>query len=1016
MVDVRYLLPDFSIEDAVRIAREHFGIDSEARPLPGERDQNFHLTAPGGAEYVLKIANVAEEESVLDLQNRAMEHLAASAPAVLTSRLCRAQSGEAMVRVSGGAGGAHFVRLLTYVPGRLMASVRPHSRELLRSLGGMLAAIDRALLNFSHPAAQRILKWDLTHAGWIRDYLRHIENPARREIVVSLLNRFEDTVAPKLPMLRSSIIYNDANDYNILVHQDSSRHEVIGVIDFGDMVQSRTVCDLAVGMAYASLGKTDPLTAAAHVAVGYHAAFPLTDDELQALFYLYCIRICVTVTNSAYQRTVEPDNDYLVISEAPAWDTLGRIAKLDPEYAHLRLRHACGLPVSSHTDVVVNWLKSTARNPAPVVSVNLARESAVVDLSAGSGVIGNLAEIADVPALSRRIFDTIAEAGAAAGIGRYNEARVLTLPDVSRMEGNDGPEWRTVHLGIDVFLQPGEAVSAPFDAVIHSFANNPSRYDYGPTIVLEHQVQGTRYKFYTLYGHLSADSLNGLYAGRKVARGERIGSVGDSAVNGGWPPHLHFQIMTTMMEYQGDFPGNALPSLRDFWLDLCPDANLILRIPVQKLRDQHMSGEEISRLRSMHVGKNLSVSYSKPLQIVRGSMQYLIDEEGRAYLDTVNNVAHVGHCHPRVVRAAQRQSEVLNTNTRYLHENLARYAARLCALFPEPLRVCYFVCSGSEANELALRLARTFTGRRDIIVMEAGYHGNTTSLIDASAYKFDGPGGSGSPSWVHKVSLADPFRGKHRWVDPEAGLRYAQEIADAARRADESGGGVAAFLCEAMPGCGGQIVFPAGYLKDAYRRVRAAGGVCIADEVQTGFGRVGSHFWAFETQSVVPDIVTLGKPMGNGHPIGAVVTTPEIAAAFDNGMEYFNTYGGNPVSCTIGLAVLDVIRDEGLQERAATVGAYLARRLRDLMDIHPLIGDVRGAGLYLGVELVEDRATLTPAARQAAYVINRAREKGVLMSTDGPLHNVLKIKPPLVFSEANADFLAATLHSILQEL
>ena len=1016
MVNVRYRLPDFSTEEAARIARESFGISGEVRPLPGERDQNFHITGAGGAEYVLKIANIAEEESVLDLQNRAMEHLAVSAPSVQTSRLCRSQSGDAIVRVLNRDGDLHLVRLLTYVPGKLLALVRPHSAELLRSLGKVLGQIDRALLDFSHPAAQRSLKWDLQHAGWIRDYLQHIENPARREIVTSLLDRFENATAQKLPMLRTSVIYNDGNDYNILVHADPSRREVIGVIDFGDMVRSQTVCDLAVGMAYASLGKPDPLSAAAHVAGGFHSALPLTDDELLALFDLYCMRICVTVTNAAFQRMAEPDNDYLTISEAPAWDTLGRVSKLAPEVAHLRFRHACGLPVTSHTGIVVNWLKSSARNPAPVVSVNLARDSVVVDLGVGGHVLGNLAEATGVRALSRRILDFIAEAGASAGIGRYNEARVLTPPDASRMEGNDGPVWRTVHLGIDVFLQPGEAVFAPFDAAVHSFANNSSRFDYGPTIVLEHQVQGTRYKFYTLYGHLSLDSLDGLFAGRKVARGERIGFVGASDVNGGWPPHLHFQIITDMMGYQGDFPGNATPDLREFWLELCPDANMILRIPVQKLRDQRMNPDEIARLRALYTGRNLSVSYRKPLQIVRGSMQYLFDAEGRAYLDTVNNVAHVGHNHPRVVRAGQRQMETLNTNTRYLHEYLARYAERLCGLFPEPLRVCYFVCSGSEANELALRLARTRTGHRDIIVMEAGYHGNTTSLIDASSYKFDGLGGRGAPPWVHKVSLADPYRGKYRWNDAEAGAKYAQEIVDAARRAEESGGRVAAFLCEAMPGCGGQIVFPPGYLKEAYRNVRAAGGVCIADEVQTGFGRVGSHFWAFETQGVVPDVVTLGKPMGNGHPIGAVVTTQEIAAAFDNGMEYFNTFGGNPVSCAVGLAVLDVIRDEGLQERAAAVGAYLARRLRDFMDNCPLVGDVRGAGLYLGVELVEDHATLAPAAQQASYVINRAREKGILMSTDGPLHNVLKIKPPLVFSESNADFLVATLHDIFQEL
>jgi 4-aminobutyrate aminotransferase-like enzyme len=428
-----------------------------------------------------------------------------------------------------------------------------------------------------------------------------------------------------------------------------------------------------------------------------------------------------------------------------------------------------------------------------------------------------------------------------------------------------------------------------------------------------------------------------------------------------------------------------------------------------------MSSNEILEVRERHLSSALSISYNEPLKIVRGSMQYLYDEEGRSFLDAVNNVAHVGHCHPRVVRAGQEQMAVLNTNTRYLHEGLARYAERLCSLLPEPLRVCFFVCSGSEANELALRLARSHTNSKETIVMEAGYHGNTTSLIDISSYKFDGPGGTGPPPQVHRIPMPDHYRGQFKSSDPLAAANYARYVSGAIERIELSGGRVGAFICESLLGCGGQIVLPGGYLEEVYQRVRTAGGVCIADEVQVGFGRVGSHFWGFETQGVVPDIVTLGKPIGNGHPLGAVVTTPEIAASFATGMEYFNTFGGNPVSTAIGLAVLDVIEEERLQENALKVGARLMDGLRELMDKHPLIGDVRGLGLFVGIELVLDRDILTPAADQADYVVNRMKQSGILLSTDGPFHNVIKIKPPLVFTEANADYLVSTLDRILGE-
>jgi 4-aminobutyrate aminotransferase-like enzyme len=396
-------------------------------------------------------------------------------------------------------------------------------------------------------------------------------------------------------------------------------------------------------------------------------------------------------------------------------------------------------------------------------------------------------------------------------------------------------------------------------------------------------------------------------------------------------------------------------------------------------------------------------------------MQYLYDEAGRAYLDAVNNVPHVGHCHPRVVQAGQQQMAVLNTNTRYLHDHLAQYAQRLCATLPEPLRVCFFVCTGSEANDLALRLARTHTGRQDVVVVDGAYHGNLTSLVEISPYKFDGPGGQGAPPYVHKVPMPDVYRGAYRAGDPKAGEKYAGHVRDAIEQMQRQGRNIAAFLCESVLGCGGQIVLPDGYLRAAYGYVRQAGGVCVADEVQVGFGRVGSHFWGFETQGATPDILTLGKPIGNGHPLAAVVTTPEIAASFANGMEYFNTFGGNPVSCAIGMAVLDVIEAEKLQENALEVGRELKAGLDRLKTKYPLIGDVRGLGLFVGIELVLDRETLAPAPEHAAYVVERMKEHGILLSTDGPLHNVLKIKPPLVFSRENAAQLVKTLDKILAE-
>ncbi|HLF07066.1 MAG TPA: aminotransferase class III-fold pyridoxal phosphate-dependent enzyme, partial [Thermoplasmata archaeon] len=347
-----------------------------------------------------------------------------------------------------------------------------------------------------------------------------------------------------------------------------------------------------------------------------------------------------------------------------------------------------------------------------------------------------------------------------------------------------------------------------------------------------------------------------------------------------------------------------------------------------------------------------------------------------------------------VVRAIARQAAALNTNTRYLHDNIIELAERLTATLPAPLRICFFVNSGSEANDLAMRMARAHTGRDEVLVLDGAYHGTTAADIGVSPYKFDGPGGAGAPATTRKVPMPDPYRGPHR-----TGEEYASHVRKALEESPER---LAAFIAEPLLGVGGQVVPPSGFFDSAFKAVRAGGGVCIADEVQTGFGRVGSKWWAFELHDVVPDIVTMGKPMGNGHPIAAVVTTDEIAASFANGMEYFNTYGGNPVSCAAALAVLDAMERDRLREHALRVGEELTKRLRELQSSKPSIGDVRGHGLFLGVDLVRDRETKEPAGDEARMVIEALKEGGILLSRDGPGKNVLKIKPPLPFSMENA--------------
>ena len=425
---------------------------------------------------------------------------------------------------------------------------------------------------------------------------------------------------------------------------------------------------------------------------------------------------------------------------------------------------------------------------------------------------------------------------------------------------------------------------------------------------------------------------------------------------------------------------------------------------------QDVQIDELMSRRGRHFSKAMSISYQEPIPMNRGALQYLYDHSGNCYLDAVNNISHVGHCHPRVVAAAVEQMSILNTNTRYLYQILNEYAEHLFKYLPKQLSKLFLVNSGTEANELALRLARAHTGQHDMVVMEGAYHGHSTSTLEISPYKYRGKGGDGKPSFIHEFPI--PYHNGHI-PDTKDYLEEQQRILD---NIIKDNGGIAGFIAESLLGCGGQVVLPDGYLKHSYEQIRKYQGVCIADEVQVGFGRVGTHFWGFETQGVIPDIVTMGKPMGNGHPLAAVVTTEEVASSFENGMEYFNSFGGNPVSCAIGNTVLSIIEDENLQGNALKVGNHLKQQFARMQTDWSLIGDVRGLGLFLGIEIIKEGQADQPDADMAKNIVEAMKNQGILLSTDGPYNNVIKIKPPLVFSIENANFLVNTFEEVITKL
>ena len=414
-----------------------------------------------------------------------------------------------------------------------------------------------------------------------------------------------------------------------------------------------------------------------------------------------------------------------------------------------------------------------------------------------------------------------------------------------------------------------------------------------------------------------------------------------------------------------------------------------------------MTGENtamIERRRNL-LGSAYKLFYENPVHIVKGEGVWLYDADGRKYLDMYNNVPHVGHCHPRVVEALTKQIATLNTHTRYLHDNILQYAERLTGKFEDELDLAMFCCTGSEANELAMRIARTHTGGSGFIATSFAYHGNTKATFEITTS--DIPEDE-RPDYIATVPVPDPYRGPYTGAD--AGEKYAAHVHEAIEALESRGVRLAAFIIDTIASSGGVVSPPPGYLSAVAEIVRDAGGLFIADEVQPGFGRTGRNFWGYQADGFVPDIVTMGKPMGNGHPLAGIVTRGDIVERFAAKGRYFNTFGGNPVSCAAGLAVLDVLEQENLQQNALEVGQYLVEGLRSLAEHHDVIGDVRGSGFFLGLELVEDRQQKTPATSLAKSVVNGLRDRRLLTGSIGPDANILKLRCPMVFSRENADY------------
>ncbi len=964
-------VPKVPAARAESFARDLFGVAGTATELGSQQDANFLIEAPCG-RYVLKVSNPAFTARDLAAQDLAAAHIARREPGVEVPVPLEGLNGGTVQEVSLD-GAATAVRLVRFVEGEVLSRGGHLSPAVVTALGDLAGRASRALADFDGEVPPRALQWDLRHAREVVSRLAEfVDVPGGAEAARAAANAAAEALAPCRDALPVQLVHGDLTDDNVIARTDGNgRAFPVGVIDFGDLTESWAVAELAVTCSSLLFYAEGDVTVVLPAVRAFDRVRPLSDAEAGALWPLVVLRAAALMVSGRHQAGVDGDNAYAAGNLEREW----RI-----------FQQAVSVPVPVGTALVRAAVGRAGAAPAadglPLLGEDAAGPAVGLDLSATSDALHDGRFLAEA-AVPRLAAEALAREAAAVAVVPYLQPR-LTRTVLNRAEPP-----ATVGVGVELLAREPLRLYAPW-------AGTVERYDGAVAL------RGGDGRTLWLSGRI--DQVAVAAEGAELAAGDPIGQLAGADA----PEPLRVQV--SALEERPPFFVTAATA--EAWARVCPDPTPLLP-PFAAAEDGPDAAAELLERRDSSFATVQEHYYERPPRIERGWRQHLFDMDGRAYLDMLNNVAILGHGHPRLAGAVERQWRLLNTNSRFHYGSVVEFSERLAALLPDPLDTVFLVNSGTEAVDLALRLAWANTGRRDVVAVREAYHGWSDATDAVSTSVADNPNALDSrPAWVHTVAAPNPYRGQYRG---EQAHRYATDAVAHVEGMARGGRPPAAFLSESFYGNAGGMALPDGYLAAVYPAVRAAGGLCVADEVQVGYGRLGHHFWGFEQQGVVPDVVTVAKAMGNGHPLGAVVTTRAIAEGYRGQGYFFSSAGGSPVSSVVGLTVLDVLRDERLQQNARVVGDHLRRRLLALAERHPLIGAVHGMGLYLGVEMVRDRTTLEPAAQETLAICERMRELGVIMQPTSDRMCVLKIKPPLGISVEDADFFADTLDRVLTE-
>ncbi|MEI7915814.1 MAG: aminotransferase [Mycobacteriaceae bacterium] len=951
-------VPAVTVPQAEAIAREYFGLAATAGELGSNQDANFLLRDHAGEPIgVLKIANPAFSRVELEAQDAAAAAVAAGEGMRAATNL---NTGPAIAETT--VAGRLMARVIRYLPGDTLHGEGYLSPVRVAALGEVAGRVCRALADFDHPGADRVLQWDLRHAvRTVETLASHIADPRRRQVIGDAAAAAWSMVAGVAEDLPIQVIHGDVTGDNVVCGSDGRPD---GVIDFGDLMRSWTVGELAVTVSGVLQHTGGEPSATLPAIEAFHAIRPLSPAEVDALWPLVILRAAVVVVSGVHQMTLDDANTYAGERVDHEWQIFERAVAVPPDVMTAQIRHTLGIghPVEP---VPARALLIDGLDPDRVIRLDLSAESDAMDGGAWLD-----------PSCEQRLAGEAIDSGAVAAVTGFGHPRLTRSTTLSRQSP------ATVPTGIHVWPSAEHCLAAPWDGVIETT----------PTGLVLTGAPGA----VEIRGELTLQVDDG----HRVIAGAALGTI-DSAVWISWRrPRC------------APAPDFVQPEYAAGWLSRLSDPAVLLGLPpAQRPEDQRASSAALRQRRARNFAGVQEHYYRDPPRIERGWREHLIATDGRTYLDMVNNVAILGHGHPALADAVARQWRRLNTNSRFNYDAVVALSERLAATLPDPLDTVFLVNSGSEADDLALRLAMAATGRHDIVAVAEAYHGWTYATDAVSTSIADNPNALATrPPWVHTVPSPNAYRGEHRGP---AASKYAPEAVAIIEALAAAGHPPAAFIAEPFYGNAGGMALPDGYLRQVYAAVRSAGGLAIADEVQVGYGRTGRWFWAFQQQDVVPDIVCVAKAMGNGQPLGAVITTKAIADAYRSCGYFFSSAGGSPVSCVVGLTVLDVMTREGLQENALRVGDHLKARITELATRHRLIGTVYGSGLYMGVELVRDRDTLEPADSETAAICERMRELGVIVQPTGDRQNVLKMKPPMCITRESADFFVDMLDEVL---